>query len=375
MIVNKTICPAPWVSATITTKGVVKPCNNFNANNNFSNDSKVNTDFLNSNSWKKLRENMLHEEFIEGCNKCYEKENLNLKSSRNILIDWFGLHQEIKLKFLEVAFSNTCNLACVGCNSKYSSKWAMEDYKNKRVNTLPILQSNKLDYKSLDLTNIEVVKLLGGEPLLHQQDFIELLENFDRTKLLLTITTNGTILPNTKLKKLIEECKEVHYYISIDGTEKVNEWYRWPTKANEVLNNIDTYYHWWNNSKNIGLISHTVINAYNIWDLNDFVLYFTKKYNNWRFDFDWIMYPNWHSISVIPHEHKVILEKKLNDWAATISGNFIKNENPFKESIKWLYKNNDATWEDFKRNSLRISKERNLEFLEYLPILKDLIKF
>jgi MoaA/NifB/PqqE/SkfB family radical SAM enzyme len=374
-MINKTICPAPWISATVTPKGVVKPCNNFHSDENFAKESNVNTDFLNSSSWQKLRENMLHEKFVNGCDKCYQKENLNLKSSRKILIDWFGSQQDIKLKFLEIAFSNTCNLACVGCNSKYSSKWAMEDYKNKRSDTINILQSNKLDYKSLDLTNIEVVKLLGGEPLLHQQDFIELLENFDRTKLLLTITTNGTILPNYKLKKLIEECKEVHYYISIDGTEKVNEWYRWPTKSVEVLNNIDTYYHWWKDFKNIGLISHTVINAYNIWDLNDFVEYFNKKYDNWRFDFDWLMHPNWHSISVIPNTHKQIIEQKLNIWADTIKGNFIKNENPFKESIKWLYQKNDATWEDFKNNSFRLSKERNLNLVEHLPLLKNLIEF
>ncbi|MBO7424125.1 MAG: radical SAM protein [Clostridiales bacterium] len=69
--------------------------------------------------------------------------------------------------------------------------------------------------KEIDLT------LLGGEPLLNRDVFLELMDLInDDDKIKVTMTTNGTIWDDEIMKRIVE--KKVDLSISIDGDEKTH---------------------------------------------------------------------------------------------------------------------------------------------------------
>jgi 7-carboxy-7-deazaguanine synthase len=84
-----------------------------------------------------------------------------------------------------------CNIQCLHCDTKYS--WE-EDGKYSVQNAIDFIKKNN-DYNQIVIT--------GGEPLLYQQDIILILSICTDKKF--TIETNGTIIPTTKLQKLMKE--------------------------------------------------------------------------------------------------------------------------------------------------------------------------
>jgi len=368
---NSTICPAAWVAAAVQPSGVVVPCCGFIPDEKFKEGSTLNKDFLNNDLREKMRNSMLNSNSVSGCQNCYKNESLGTKSMRQGLIKWFGTPNQVQLRFLEITFSNKCNLACVSCDAINSSKWAAEDAKHNRVTGVKFLKPNNLNLEHVDLSELTVLKLIGGEPLLEQKKFIEVLEKLNLSNLTLTLTTNGTIALNDKLADLIVQCKAVHLYISIDGIRPVNEWYRWPTNHTTVENNIKTYLNWATNHPNIQIASHTVINVYNIWTLGDFISNMIALDAGWIFDFDFIDEPNWQSISNIPEIFKNDLIEKLLYWSQNIFGNWNNNQNPFLDSIKQLQSQGRTPWKETIYRSLKLANERNLNLFDHVPALED----
>lgn len=84
-----------------------------------------------------------------------------------------------------------CNLKCPHCDTKYS---LTEDGKYTVDNAIEFINKNS-DYKQIVLT--------GGEPLLYQHDIAKILALCPDKKY--TIETNGTIVPSSRLQKLMKE--------------------------------------------------------------------------------------------------------------------------------------------------------------------------
>jgi MoaA/NifB/PqqE/SkfB family radical SAM enzyme len=367
---NNTICPAPWVAMAIRPDGVVIPCCSFLPSNKFKENSTVNHTFLHNRIWENIRTDMQEGIAVDGCINCYQTEQHGGISDRQVLLDWFGQPDKIELTFLELAFDNICNLACVGCEASFSSKWASEDLKFNRTVDIKALVTHKLNFGNIDLSKLTVLKLVGGEPLANQTKMISVLEKTNLSNLTLTITTNGTILVNERLRRLIERCKTVHFYISIDGSSSVNEWCRWPTQHRQVETNIEVYRQWWKDYDNIILMSHTVINAYNIWDLGTFIDTTKEKFPGWRFNFDWVTIPQWQDISGISDEYKEELITQLLAWNSTIKESDINGNNPFLISIERINSKTVSNWDQFIQESMKLASERKLDLIAMVPSLK-----
>jgi sulfatase maturation enzyme AslB (radical SAM superfamily) len=371
MLSNKTICAYPWRSAAIRPNGATIPCCRYP---NLSDpDTFVdNVEPRNSDHWVKLRSDMLEGLPIDGCHSCYQDENSGLISMRQYSLSKFiPIKNEIlPLEQLEVALSNLCNLACVHCSSYFSTKWYSEDVRARRIKKTGVVQ-NDFNFDHWDLSKLTELKIIGGEPFMEQKRFIDLLKNLNLSNINLQICTNGTILPNEELKKLIESCKNVYLCVSLDGLYTTNDWYRWPSKFSEVVDNMKLYESWWKDYKNVVPIVHHVVNAINIFELEDFVKFMSKDFPAWKIEWDWIRWPHWQELSSLPITVKTDLISKFTKLDLQYTDSNIR-PNPYKVSISRLQENPNSSWSTLKDEAVKLSLERNLNFLKMVTSYKKI---
>lgn len=372
--INSTICAYPWRSAAIRPNGAVIPCCRYPNLN----DSDCFVDSPNpreSNHWKDLRERMLNGIQSNGCISCYQDENNGLLSMRKESLQKFIPIENVpkKIEQLEVSFSNLCNLACAHCSNYYSTKWYSEDAKHGRIKNIGIVKNN-FTFEHWDLSNLYELKIIGGEPFMEQPKFIEFLKNLELKNVSIQICTNGTIMPNTQLKSLIEQCKNVYLCISLDGLYSTNDWYRWPSKFIDVVSNMKLYEEIWGQYTNVDFVVHHVVNAINIFELKDFVDYMEINFPKWRIEWDWIRWPRWQQLSVFPHAIKKNLLNALRNYNDNyVNKNELLRSNPYDISIQRILEKPESDWETLQIEIIKLSMERNLNY--HTMLNKNLIVF
>ena len=92
-----------------------------------------------------------------------------------------------------------CNLKCTWCDTKYTWDWKNFDYA-KEVKEISI----EVIRRELEQFSNRHLVITGGEPLMQQDDLVELL-TFLKPKFYVEIETNGTILPNNALSALVDQ--------------------------------------------------------------------------------------------------------------------------------------------------------------------------
>lgn len=370
---NKSLCSYPWRAAAIRPNGLTIPCCRYPHIQET--DSVVSSPTVrNTEHWKDIRKKMLFGEKVEGCHSCYQDEANGIFSMRQQSLKKFiPINEEIvPVEQLEVSFSNLCNLACVHCSSFFSSKWYSEDVKFGRIQKSGVLE-NEFNFSKWDLSKVNELKIIGGEPFMEQKKFIDLISNLNLSKIDLQICTNGTILPNFELKSLIEKCKNVYLCVSLDGVNSTNDWYRWPSKFDEVVANSKIFESWWSEKSNIHFVIHHVVNAVNIFELDKFVSFMETTLPKWRIEWDWIRWPHWQELSVFDDSVKMDLIDKLDNLNKNyLEKNEILRPNPYRISIERILEKPNSNFDTFKNETLRISKERNLDFLEMVPSFKEI---
>lgn len=362
--VNKTLCAYPWRSAAIRPNGATIPCCRYT--NLTDEDSFVSSkNPRESTHWVELRDRMLAGEPSHGCRSCYQDERNGLLSMRlESLQKFIPINNEPKpIEQLEIAFSNLCNLACVHCGNYYSSKWNSEDFKmGREYNIVPV--ANEFHFDSWDLSNLQELKIIGGEPFMDHKKFIELLRNLDLSKISLQICTNGTVIPNEELQQLIESCERVYLCVSLDGLFSTNDWYRWPSKFSEVTENMRVFEQLWGHLDNIHFVVHHVVNAINVTQLSKFIEYIDNNFSKWEIEWDWIRWPIWQQLSSLPDELKDELVKEFSDKTELTFGKIV---NPYKTTIERLRETAETDWDTGKGEIVRLSTERNLDHISMLP--------
>jgi len=369
-LMNKSVCAYPWTAAAIRPNGIVIPCCRY-PHIDDKNSTVLSTDPRNSDHWDNLRQDMLEGKAITGCTSCYQDEATGIDSMRTAsLKNFIPINKEIeKLTRLEVSFSNLCNLACAHCSSFFSSKWYSEDVKANRVAKSGYIE-NSFNFKSWDLSELTDLKIIGGEPFMEQKQFVSLMNSIDLSKVELQICTNGTILPGPELKSLIEKCKKVYLCISLDGIGSVNDWYRWPSKFNEVIDNMKQFEQWWSGSSNIVFIVHHVINAINAIDLPKFINFMNDNFPRWVIEWDWIRWPEWQELSVLPDTTKENLIDQFKKEEKLFKSKH--TQNPYGPTISRLLENRTTAWETAIINMFNMSTERQLDLLSMIPNLKNI---
>ena len=157
--------------------------------------------FFNPSEKRQQQKEMLDGNQPAACNSCWRYENLGLKSDRTrkslsfkdhlSANDYKNPNYAFKPKALELAFQNTCNLACSYCSPQFSTSWINDIRVNgvyqgiitddRRHYQKDIIEIQKMiDPPDMKLfwewfesiaSGLESVRVSGGEPLMHNEVF------------------------------------------------------------------------------------------------------------------------------------------------------------------------------------------------------------
>jgi len=287
-----------------------------------------------------VRNDNLKNNWSSGCENCkYAEENKGVSHRLNCLNKpdhKLIFENKFLLKHLELRLDNTCNLACITCDSASSSRWAQEDTRMYEKN---LSKNAKVDYDWIFdeklWENVESLVLYGGEPFYSKKlknILYWLIKNKFSANIKIFFYTNGTIF-NEELIELLRNFKSVCIGVSIDGVGENFEIIRWPAKWDEVLNNINKI----KEIENSEIYITYTVSVLNIFNLkNDY--YFLKNISN-NISFNFLIEPNYYNIKNLPEKFKINL---IND---------LKKDKIFLEVIKKIVKdgNNEVLKECFNR--------------------------
>lgn len=311
--ISPSFCSAKWLQTTLYLQnGYNHSCHHPSPHKIPLEEIESNPAALHNSKFKKQqRAKMLKGERPSECDYCWKIEDLDKDyfSDRHYKTAdywaWDRLEEIAKSDpsnnvypaYLEVSFSNACNMKCSYCSPEISSKWLEEI---KQYGPYPIPESNqdiewykkvgRYPYKHSDenpyvdafwkwfpdaIKHLKVFRITGGEPLL-SKDFwkiFDFIKTNPQPDLELAINTNLStedILVD-KLVQCINEVKglvkKIDIYTSLESTGKKAEYSRfgldydrWNKNIRRILSDTDCV---------VGIM--TTINILSITDFNNFL--------------------------------------------------------------------------------------------------------
>lgn len=286
MSLKDVFCNSPWFHYILDENGEYRFCcwSHKSKVGDYNIKTHTEDEFMNSNEMKNIRLALLNGDPVEHCQSCYRNDHLKQISGRlrqldksAIKIDFFdkSLIQsphlnhfkytasnngavDTKVNFIKVNLGNTCNGACIYCFPKFSKKLETEFKKigffdkNSIVQYIEPQGTSFVDDPAawqrfvdsiVNNPHLQFLQILGGEPL-YEKKFWELLDiliETGRAKTLhLGVTTNCTIW-DERLPGLLDQFFKVDLGLSVDTIDPVNDYVRWPSKIDIVVENIKKF--------------------------------------------------------------------------------------------------------------------------------------
>jgi MoaA/NifB/PqqE/SkfB family radical SAM enzyme len=400
-------CSSPWFHLRITPNGNYNNCrfaNSKQINKNISNTSLM--DFYNGEEMSQLRTELLNGKTPDICKSCQYQDKLQKLSGRKKQLLKSGItddnfekktrtsphYEYFKYSWdnnglsnyypndLQIDLGNTCNSACIMCEPSYSSR-LVKDYRilssKSDLFSKPIQQNSwtnndELVQKFIDelklLPKIKYIHFIGGEPLFMKSFYKicdALIENNLSKELIIGTTTNCTIY-NESIEKYFNEFKEFHLGISIETITELNDYIRYPSNINVILDNIQKYKKLESDKLFISL--RITPNIFTIYELDLLVNYMIE--NNFTAESCNILkYPSMLRMELLPNDIRNEIIEKIS--LIIEKHNFIKKDDIInirhKEFVKQTIGNNILEYFNFLKN---YSVPKNVEQERY-----DLVKF
>ena len=313
----------------------------FTGNKDYNIDAHTATDFMDSEWLRYMRQSLMAGHKISECGRCWKKENQNILSQRQILNrqmkfdsgwiqQFFSKHHDQSWMILSADWkvSNLCNLGCVMCHpvdsSKLYSQWhqhreniivkqGMQEHTWQSITEIfgHEKQMRVLD-EILSQPHVQWLKILGGEPLMHEKLFVKLLQlpQHKQKKIGVHFVTNGTY-DMLSIADRFCDFREVTFTVSLDGVESTQEWIRAGSDWNQIQTHIKKA------QSRHPIYIHCVVQALNLANVSD--LWNWCVQNNLPLDLDLVYKPVHLSVQVLSlMERKDILERNRSRLITTV---------------------------------------------------------
>jgi len=190
---------------------------------------------INSTELKQIQQSLDQNEWPNSCQRCMIEENSGTRSYRidyNDLYPEFNRESRNNIKTLHCQNDNTCNLMCVYCGPKFSSKWASE---NK---TFTIKKSN-ISISDNVIKNLTMVTFAGGEPSLIKS-YAELAQRIINLNpaCQIIVNTNLTHFHDSVFFRFLEKHQNTKLVVSFETIESRFEYIRFQADWKTFENNF-----------------------------------------------------------------------------------------------------------------------------------------
>lgn len=292
-----------------------------------------------------------------GCRKCQLDESMNKKSLRQKMNE--ELSGNGKLEYLELSLSKQCNLRCRMCGPAFSSSWSGLIKNNPEISDL-IYSGEKINlslnniFKDVDITELKMIKYLGGEPFI-TTEIHDLFELLDREQILENIefhvASNGTLFPK-KLIKYLKRFNKIKLHLSIDGVGTNNEYIRDGKTWKDITKNIEKWKEYRSKYDNIELYILTTVQAYNLHQISELKNF--SEQNDIIFQTHMLWGPEQLSIHALPLEYL----REIED----------------NENLSWvnISRSDPILFENFKKYTLSLDAVMKKNIKDVIP---DLYKY
>lgn len=367
------MCPIPWKFQAIRNNGDVRLCCQANVTQNQGIVQKENGEAFNAardsltEAWqsdllKTVRKNMIEGKWSDECGRCRLEEESGVRSRRLNELDMWDWDRDKALQhtdddgntdlipvYYDLRFGNLCNLSCRMCGPTDSHQWYQEwiDFHNDgngfydthgRVNLIKDKKgrffTNDYDWHKREsfwnqiekiIPNLEHVYMAGGEPLMIERhyDFLKkCIDSNSAKNIVLEYNTNLTNMSDRVINDFWPHFKEVRIGASIDGMGAVQEYQRYPSKWNQIHQNLKKLNSLCKDNKNIiSWIAYT-ITVYNVfhlpefmwWKVNSDLSYINKSKTKPILTPHLQHQPYRTNIQVLPMEIKRDLENHFKTW-------------------------------------------------------------
>lgn len=252
----------------------------------------------NSDKFKDARQRLLRDEPLPECRRCYSLErDAKISTLRNQSNQRYGKKfwhlventsaegevDQVNMAYLDIRFSNLCNLRCRSCGPELSSSWLADETALAGFKRLPsVIQVDEPERLWTELrpllNQVESVNFAGGEPLLHEEHY-KILSHWIESGHVdhnIAYTTNFTNLSFKQwdVLDLWPQFSRINLYASLDASGPRGEYMRKGTNWAKVIKNRK------NLAKSCPKVNFYVtptVGAFNVWHLPDFLdIWFTR---------------------------------------------------------------------------------------------------
>lgn len=349
---SSTICPLPFMSFYGTASGdIVACCESQDAVLSLQNEDL--SGVWNNEVYKELRRALIDGERPEVCQKCWKNEDEGLKSNRMQALDDLneglygynvipGCHNDGSVNrlptFVELKASNVCNLKCRMCHAD-SSHRVLEDIEIIRkyrygfperkspLKADALIEQLKDNINELSAT-LKIIQYSGGEPLISREQF-ELTtligEKFgEKVQLRYSTNLNNLIFEKYDVIELWKKFKHVHVKISIDGIFDVYDYVRVGGKFDTLVRNLERLKKV--NLPNIDIAIGFTTQAYNVYQLPEFLDFFTAYIDRPRISTHLLYTPQFMCVDSMPQDlrHKIAQKLRLSPWGLEPIANYLE---------------------------------------------------
>ena len=338
-----------------------------------------------SETYKKIRRQMLNSERPEMCTRCFREEDSGVESARQKWNKrWSSPHEQdpnppMSIKYVDLRLGNLCNLKCRMCNPFASNKWV--DEWNQVANKAELVPNfalspqkaeelknmdwpdQKETWQNLDpiLESIEEIYLTGGEPFLSSEQ-VHLLDKMVKSgksrSITLKYNTNLTLVP-PKFIPLWKHFKLVRINVSVDGIGKINDYIRYPSQWDNIYKNLKNLFELKTQGLPLKIGIHTTVQIYNILKLHESFRFFKDQFGCESY-LNILNHPHCLNIRTLPNHLKEKVDFHLSPLCSTKS---------IKEVIKYLHQESwfDKYYGQFLDYTACLDKLRGQKFQELIP--------
>ncbi|MCJ8277121.1 MAG: twitch domain-containing radical SAM protein [Bdellovibrionales bacterium] len=324
---SQNFCVLPFIGTCIEAGGRYKPCCKYQSWQSDKDAREVSLEELaQSPVYQKIRKDMLSDEFHSGCQRCWDDEKAGIPSLRIQSNEEHGAlyTEDAKIKVVDFGFGNTCNAACIMCESSSSVKWTKFDEELSKIEGNPF--SRKSYPKTLDQFNWSDEDLKSIEHIINAQNevfastefknfLVKIDETSDIEKKSIMISTNGSIWPDETIIEKLKRFKKCQIQISIDGLEGVNEYIRHPLKW-DIVESLTKKWIALSEESNIKVTARCTISVYNMFNIIELKKWWDEVSLGRNMSFGHTWFPHYLSPLVFKNEAENEWEKQVKDIPA-----------------------------------------------------------